>query len=68
VWAWAARRGLTEEAARARLGHALIGTPGQVRERLRALAAAGVGWVFLLFDDLPGVAGIRSFAEAVMRS
>jgi alkanesulfonate monooxygenase SsuD/methylene tetrahydromethanopterin reductase-like flavin-dependent oxidoreductase (luciferase family) len=67
VLAWAARRGLTEEAARARLGHALIGTPGQVRERLRALAAAGVGWVFLLFDDLPGLAGIRSFAEAVIR-
>jgi len=66
VSAWAARRGLTEEAARGRLGHSLTGTPGQVRERLRALAAAGVGWVFLLFDDLPRLAGLRSFAEAVM--
>ena len=66
VSAWAARRGLTEDAARGRLGHSLTGTPGQVRERLRALAAAGVGWVFLLFDDLPGLTGLRSFAEAVM--
>ncbi len=66
VSAWAGRRGLTEEAARGRLGHSLTGTPGQVSERLRALAAAGVGWVFLLFDDLPRLAGLRSFAEAVM--
>jgi alkanesulfonate monooxygenase SsuD/methylene tetrahydromethanopterin reductase-like flavin-dependent oxidoreductase (luciferase family) len=66
VSAWAGRRGLTEEAARGRLGHSLTGTPGQVRERLRALAAAGVGWVFLLFDDLPRLAGLRAFAEAVM--
>jgi alkanesulfonate monooxygenase SsuD/methylene tetrahydromethanopterin reductase-like flavin-dependent oxidoreductase (luciferase family) len=66
VSAWAARRGLTEEAARGRLGHSLTGTPDQVRERLRALAAAGVGWVFLLFDDLPGLTGLRSFAETVM--
>ena len=66
VSAWAARRGLTEEAARGRLEHSLTGTPGQVSERLRALAAAGVGWVFLLFDDLPRLAGLRSFAEAVM--
>ena len=40
--------------------------PGQVRERLRALADAGVGWAFLLFDDLPRLARLRSFAEAVM--
>jgi alkanesulfonate monooxygenase SsuD/methylene tetrahydromethanopterin reductase-like flavin-dependent oxidoreductase (luciferase family) len=66
VSAWAARRGLTDEAARGRLGDSLTGTPGQVRERLRALAAAGVGWVFLLFDDLPRLAGLRSFADAVM--
>jgi alkanesulfonate monooxygenase SsuD/methylene tetrahydromethanopterin reductase-like flavin-dependent oxidoreductase (luciferase family) len=66
VSAWAARRGLTEEAARGRLGHSLTGTPGQVRERLQALADAGVGWVFVLFDDLPRLAGLRSFAEAVM--
>ena len=68
VSAWAARRGLTEDAARGRLGHSLTGTPGQVSERRRRVpaAAAGVGWVFLLFDDLPGLAGLRSFAEAVM--
>jgi alkanesulfonate monooxygenase SsuD/methylene tetrahydromethanopterin reductase-like flavin-dependent oxidoreductase (luciferase family) len=62
----AAGGGLTGEAARGRLGHSLTGTPGQVRERLRALADAGVGGVFLLFDDLPRLAGLRSFAEAVI--
>jgi hypothetical protein len=30
------------------------------------LADAGVSWVFLLFDDLPRLTGLRSFAEAVM--
>jgi alkanesulfonate monooxygenase SsuD/methylene tetrahydromethanopterin reductase-like flavin-dependent oxidoreductase (luciferase family) len=29
-------------------------------------AVSGVGWVFLLFDDLPRLAGLRAFAEAVM--
>jgi alkanesulfonate monooxygenase SsuD/methylene tetrahydromethanopterin reductase-like flavin-dependent oxidoreductase (luciferase family) len=66
VSAWAARRALTEEAARARLRHSLAGTPAQACPRLRALEAAGVGWVFLLFGDLPGLAGLRLFAEAVM--
>jgi alkanesulfonate monooxygenase SsuD/methylene tetrahydromethanopterin reductase-like flavin-dependent oxidoreductase (luciferase family) len=63
---WAARRGLTEEAARTRLKNSLAGTPAQVGERLRALEAAGVSWVFLLFPDLPGLASLRSFAESVM--
>jgi alkanesulfonate monooxygenase SsuD/methylene tetrahydromethanopterin reductase-like flavin-dependent oxidoreductase (luciferase family) len=63
---WAVRRSLTEESARAKLKHSLTGTPGQVAERLRALEAAGVSWVFLLFDDLPRLAGLRLFAEAVM--
>jgi alkanesulfonate monooxygenase SsuD/methylene tetrahydromethanopterin reductase-like flavin-dependent oxidoreductase (luciferase family) len=63
---WAARRGLTEEAARTRLKDSLAGTPAQVAERLRALEAAGVGWVFLLFQDLPGLASLRLFAEAVI--
>ena len=66
VSAWGARRSLTGDAARGRLAHSLTGTPGQVRERLGELAAAGVGWVFLLFDDLPGLAGLRSFAGSVM--
>jgi alkanesulfonate monooxygenase SsuD/methylene tetrahydromethanopterin reductase-like flavin-dependent oxidoreductase (luciferase family) len=57
---------MTEESARARLEHSLTGTPSQVTERLRALEATGVSWVFLLFDDLPHFAGLRSFAEAVM--
>jgi alkanesulfonate monooxygenase SsuD/methylene tetrahydromethanopterin reductase-like flavin-dependent oxidoreductase (luciferase family) len=61
---WAARRSLTEEAACTRLSDSLAGTPAQVGERLRALEAAGVSWVFLLFQDLPGLASLRSFAEA----
>jgi alkanesulfonate monooxygenase SsuD/methylene tetrahydromethanopterin reductase-like flavin-dependent oxidoreductase (luciferase family) len=63
---WASRRGLTEESARVKLEHSLTGTPGQVRERLTALAATGVSWVFLLFDNLPDFGGLRSFAETVM--
>jgi alkanesulfonate monooxygenase SsuD/methylene tetrahydromethanopterin reductase-like flavin-dependent oxidoreductase (luciferase family) len=63
---WATQRGLAEEVARIKLQHSLLGTPGQVCERLRALEAAGVSWVFLLFEDLPDFAGLRSFAEAIM--
>ncbi len=63
---WANRRGLTEDSARSRLRHSLLGTPSQVCEQLRALEAAGVSWVFLLFDGLPSLGGLRSFAETVM--
>jgi alkanesulfonate monooxygenase SsuD/methylene tetrahydromethanopterin reductase-like flavin-dependent oxidoreductase (luciferase family) len=63
---WANRRGLTENFARSRLRHSLLGTPSQVCGQLRALEAAGVSWVFLLFDSLPSLAGLRSFAETVM--
>jgi alkanesulfonate monooxygenase SsuD/methylene tetrahydromethanopterin reductase-like flavin-dependent oxidoreductase (luciferase family) len=66
VLEWANRRGLNEEAARSRLKHSLLGTPSQVREQLRALEDAGVSWVFLLFDGLPSLGGLRSFAETVM--
>lgn len=66
VAAWAGRRGLSEEAARRKLRYSLAGTPAQVRERLRALEAAGVGWTFLLFDNARDFAGLRLFAEAVM--
>jgi len=66
ISAWAARRGLTEEAARTRLSDSLAGTPAQVGERLRALEAAGVSWVFLLFQDLPALASLHLFAEAVI--
>jgi alkanesulfonate monooxygenase SsuD/methylene tetrahydromethanopterin reductase-like flavin-dependent oxidoreductase (luciferase family) len=66
VLEWANRRGLSEEAARSRLRHSLFGTPSQVCERLRALEAAGVSWVFLLFDGLPSLGGLRLFAETVM--
>lgn len=64
---WADRRGLTEDSARSRLRHSLLGTPSQICEQLRALEAAGVSWVFLLFDGLPtSLTGLRSFAETVM--
>ena len=66
VSAWGSRRGLSEESARQKLEHALAGTPGQVCERLRALDAAGVSWVFLLFDNARDFGGLRLFAEAVM--
>ena len=66
VSAWASRRGLSEEAARQKLAHSLAGTPRQVCERLRALEAAGVTWVFLLFDNPRDFGGLRLFAEAVM--
>jgi alkanesulfonate monooxygenase SsuD/methylene tetrahydromethanopterin reductase-like flavin-dependent oxidoreductase (luciferase family) len=63
---WANRRGLTEDSARSRLRHSLLGTPSQVCEQLRAFEAAGVSWVFLLFDGLPSLGGLRSFAETVL--
>jgi alkanesulfonate monooxygenase SsuD/methylene tetrahydromethanopterin reductase-like flavin-dependent oxidoreductase (luciferase family) len=63
---WATRRGLPQGAARPRLRHSLLGTPGQVAARLRALEAAGVSWVFLRFEELPSLEGLRSFAETVM--
>jgi alkanesulfonate monooxygenase SsuD/methylene tetrahydromethanopterin reductase-like flavin-dependent oxidoreductase (luciferase family) len=63
---WAHRRGLTEDAARSRLRHSLHGTANHVRGQLRELEAAGVSWVFLLFDSLPSLDGLRSFAELVM--
>jgi alkanesulfonate monooxygenase SsuD/methylene tetrahydromethanopterin reductase-like flavin-dependent oxidoreductase (luciferase family) len=66
VSAWASRRGLSEESARQKLEHSLAGTPRQVCERLKALEATGVGWVFLLFDDARDIARLRLFAEAVM--
>ncbi|HEX6523251.1 MAG TPA: LLM class flavin-dependent oxidoreductase [Streptosporangiaceae bacterium] len=66
VSAWASRRDLSEESARQKLEHSLAGTPQQVCERLRALEAAGVTWVFLLFDNARDFVGLRLFAEAVM--
>ena len=66
VSAWASRQGLSETSARQRLEHSLAGTPQQVCERLRALEAAGVTWVFLLFDTARDFSGLRLFAEAVM--
>jgi alkanesulfonate monooxygenase SsuD/methylene tetrahydromethanopterin reductase-like flavin-dependent oxidoreductase (luciferase family) len=64
--AWAAARDMNVDAARERLSSALLGTPDAVIARLRTLEAAGVTWAFLLFQDLPEVAGLRLFAEAVL--
>ena len=66
VSAWASHRGLSGGSARRKLEHALAGTPQQVCARLKALEAAGVGWVFLLFEDARDFAALRLFAETVM--
>jgi alkanesulfonate monooxygenase SsuD/methylene tetrahydromethanopterin reductase-like flavin-dependent oxidoreductase (luciferase family) len=61
-------RNLTMEQARHGLDHALVGTPDDIVERLRAYAEAGVPleWVFLLFPDLPSTRSMRLFAEGVL--
>lgn len=64
--AWAAARELPVEKARAQLATALVGTSEEVISRLRGLEQAGVSWVFLLFQDLPGLDSVRLFAEAVL--
>jgi alkanesulfonate monooxygenase SsuD/methylene tetrahydromethanopterin reductase-like flavin-dependent oxidoreductase (luciferase family) len=64
--AWAARRSLGVEEAQTRLATACAGTPDRVIARLTRLYEAGVTWVFLLFQDLPELDGLRLFAEAVL--
>jgi alkanesulfonate monooxygenase SsuD/methylene tetrahydromethanopterin reductase-like flavin-dependent oxidoreductase (luciferase family) len=61
-------RNLTAEQARHGLDHALVGTPDDIVERLRAYAAAEVplAWVFLLFADVPSTRSMRLFAEGVL--
>jgi alkanesulfonate monooxygenase SsuD/methylene tetrahydromethanopterin reductase-like flavin-dependent oxidoreductase (luciferase family) len=61
-------RNLTMEQARHGLDHALVGTPADIVERLRAYAQAGVPleWVFLLFHDLPSRRSLRLFSEGVL--
>jgi alkanesulfonate monooxygenase SsuD/methylene tetrahydromethanopterin reductase-like flavin-dependent oxidoreductase (luciferase family) len=68
--ALARSRNLTTEQARHGLEHALVGTPEDIVERLRAYAEAGVAleWVFLLFPDLPATRSMRLFAEGVLAS
>jgi alkanesulfonate monooxygenase SsuD/methylene tetrahydromethanopterin reductase-like flavin-dependent oxidoreductase (luciferase family) len=66
--ALARSRNLTAEQARHGLDYALVGTPDDIVERLRAYAAARVAlaWVFLLFPDLPDTRSLRLFAEGVL--
>jgi alkanesulfonate monooxygenase SsuD/methylene tetrahydromethanopterin reductase-like flavin-dependent oxidoreductase (luciferase family) len=61
-------RNLTAEQARHGLDHALVGTPDDIVERLRAYAAAEVplAWVFLLFADVPSTRSMRLVAEGVL--
>jgi len=65
---FATSRRLTSEQARHGLEHALVGTPDDVVDRLRAFASAGVDlkWVFLLFPDLPSTDSVQLFAERVI--
>jgi alkanesulfonate monooxygenase SsuD/methylene tetrahydromethanopterin reductase-like flavin-dependent oxidoreductase (luciferase family) len=61
-------RRLTREQARHGLEHALVGTPADIVDRLRAYGTAGVrlDWVFLLFPDLPATQSLHLFAETVL--
>jgi alkanesulfonate monooxygenase SsuD/methylene tetrahydromethanopterin reductase-like flavin-dependent oxidoreductase (luciferase family) len=72
-------RGVDPVAARRRLAHAMVGTPDHCAERLRAYAAAGVRWFFLLFPDVharapaaergtlgPDLSSLRLFAREVL--
>lgn len=64
--AWAARHALTVEEAGERLASALAGVPDVVIERIERLRTLGIGWVFLIFQDLPDLAMLRLFAETVL--
>jgi alkanesulfonate monooxygenase SsuD/methylene tetrahydromethanopterin reductase-like flavin-dependent oxidoreductase (luciferase family) len=64
--AWAARRGLSVEDAGHRLASALAGTPDLVSERIERLRTLGIGWVFLIFQDLPDLTMLRLFADTVL--
>ena len=61
-------RNLTSEQARHGLASALVGTPDDIVERLLSYRQAGIdlGWVFLLFSDMPRTDSMRLFAEEVL--
>jgi alkanesulfonate monooxygenase SsuD/methylene tetrahydromethanopterin reductase-like flavin-dependent oxidoreductase (luciferase family) len=44
----------------------LVGTPQQCREQLQFYIDLGVSYFMLYFADLPGVEGLRLFAEGIM--
>jgi alkanesulfonate monooxygenase SsuD/methylene tetrahydromethanopterin reductase-like flavin-dependent oxidoreductase (luciferase family) len=45
---------------------AVVGTPEQVAQQLKAFVDVGVTVFFLRFDDFPGLNGIKLFTEEVM--
>ena len=58
--------GLSTEAARHRLAHALVGTPEQCVARLQAYVRLGIRTFFLVFPDLPNLVSLQLFAAAVL--
>jgi len=59
-------RGLSAEAARQRLAHALVGTPEQCVARLQAYVRLGIRSFFLMFPDLPDLGSLQLFAATVL--
>ena len=58
--------GLSAEAVRQRLAHALVGTPEQCVAHLQAYVSLGIRSFFLIFPDLPDLASLQLFAAAVL--
>jgi alkanesulfonate monooxygenase SsuD/methylene tetrahydromethanopterin reductase-like flavin-dependent oxidoreductase (luciferase family) len=59
-------QGLSAEAAKQRLAHALVGTPEQCVARLQAYVTLGIRTFFLVFPDLPGLYSLMLFAAKVL--
>lgn len=66
VGALAQKRGAPVDEIKRRLASALVGTPGQCIERLRAYIDLGIHTFFLLFPDLPSPASLELFAQEVL--
>ena len=63
---YAASKGLTFSEASLQLKNSIVGTPEQCVEQVKEYAAVGIGWVFLLFPDLPDIESIRLFGSEVL--
>jgi len=63
---YAQMQGLSAEAAKQRLAHALVGTPEQCVARLQAYVTLGIRTFFLVFPDLPDLDSLMLFAAKVL--
>jgi alkanesulfonate monooxygenase SsuD/methylene tetrahydromethanopterin reductase-like flavin-dependent oxidoreductase (luciferase family) len=63
---YAQMQGLSPEAAKQRLAHALVGTPEQCVARLQAYVTLGIRTFFLVFPDLPDLDSLTLFAAKVL--